>query len=342
MSSALSTLAIKNKVREFILTKANDTSLNSLVEEAVKMADRELRDADSLSPLAWDIVPYDGLRTKPYAKISALTQADPGVFTAASIDSDVTGHGFDNHSTIRDIVVIDGIDGPEELNKRAYGLQYVSATKFSLKTLDLQDAIDTSSLDEYSDGGTVYHAGYVLNTTTILANVSNEWTVKQLLPSPTFDGFGTNPITEVKVRNEGWLDVSLARRPHRYRYWQHMTAPNTMSHYVFWYPVSNYYYNFAFNYQKEVPDISTFNNSTYPFHPNQCHEYLWHGALAKLVGVSKRMLRQGDENNKQIVTKMEILWAERWLQEWEKDKAKTVNLSRHLLGDSGGSAGFTG
>ena len=338
MASKISNLALKNKVREFVLDGPKDKSLNSLIEEAIIMADRDLRNVDSLSPLAWDIVPYDGLRTNIYATISAITAASPGVITAASVDSSITGHGFSNHATIRDIVVIDNIEGMEHLNNRAFLVEYADATTFSLKSLDGLSDIDTSGYDAYTSGGVVYHAGFVLNTATILTDVASEWTVKQLLPHPTLDGFPLYPITEAEVVKKRWQDISFSSRPERYRYWQNMTDMDTVSHYIFLYPVCNRAYNLSFPYQKEVPDISTFNGSTYPLHPPQVHDAIWHGALAKLVGVSKRVRRH---NDKVIATQLEIAWKERWETEWMKDGIKTIELSRKMMGDMGGSSGIS-
>lgn len=338
MASKISTLALKDKVREFILDNPNEKSLNSLVEEAIVMADRDLRIVDSLSPLAWDITYYDDLRTTAYAQISAITKADPGVITAQSIDSGITGHGFHDHATVRDIVVIDNVEGMEQLNNRVFLLEYASATTFSLKTLDGLDAVNTTNYDTYSSSGVVYHAGFVLNATTVLANVDSKWTIKQLIPHATIDGFPLFPITENEVVRNKWQDASFSSRPERYRYWQNITTDVTTNHYIFLYPVCNQAYNLGFPYQKEIPDISVFNNSTYPFHPPQVHDAIWHGALSKLVGISKRVQRH---NDKVIATQLEIAFRDRWQNEWEKDKIKTIELSRKMLGDMGNTSGFS-
>jgi hypothetical protein len=116
-----------------------------------------------------------------------------------------------------------------------------------------------------------------------------------------------------------------------------MTTDATVNHYIFLYPVCNNYYNLGFPYQKEVPDISTFDGSTYPLHPPQVHDAIWHGALAKLVGISKRVQRH---NERVIATQLEIAFRDRWEVEWAKDKIKTIELSRQMMGDMG-STGFS-
>jgi hypothetical protein len=339
MASQISTTDLVKKAKQFITSDAKDPVLRALIRTAVINADRELREADSLSPLAWDIVPYDELRTCTYAKISAITQASPGVITAASVDSDITGHGFHNNSSYhQDIVLIDGITGMEELNGRFFLLEYLGATTFSLKSLDGITAINTSGYTAYSSGGSVYHAGFVLKTATILTGITT-WDFKRVIPSPTFDGYPTKPIAEQLVKgSRSWTDFNQARRPVRFRYWRNMTAATTSSHYLFWYPVCNQQYNVMVPYQKEVPDISTWAGSTYPFHPPEAHDCLWHGALAILVGENTRMKRSSE---KFIAIKMEILFAEKWMRQWAKDKARIVRLSRKMMGAMGGQGGIS-
>jgi len=342
MASRLSAKQLVENVMRFLTVDTRDTALQELVKEAIIQADRELRECDSLSPLAWDIVPYDGIRTTIYAEITDVTAANPGVITAASSDSSITGHGFrDNSSGHQDIIIIDSLDEPEELNGRAFLLEYIDPTTFSLKTLDGINAIDTSGYTAYSSGGVAYHAGIVLNSTTVLTGISN-WDIKKILPNPTFSGYPTDPISENAVRhNHYWTDVSAGQRPKKYRYWQHhvtAVASPTILHYLLWYPPCDNEYNLFFNYQKEIDDISAWDATTYPFHPAEAHDALWHGALANLVGLATRVKRQSDRN---IATQLEVLFAQRWLGEWENDKARVRKLSREMLGDSGGLGGFT-
>lgn len=339
MSSKILTSNLIKKCKRFITSDFKDKPLGFLIREAIIQADRDLHNCDSLHPLAWDIVPYDELRCNAAAKISAITQADPGVITAASYDSDVTGHGFNDHSTIRDIVTIDGNDGMEQLNERQFLVEYIDATTFSLKSLDGQADINTTNYDAYSSGGAIYHSGFVLNTTIILANVASKWTIKKILPDVTFDGFPTDPISESIIRNnQAWLDISSARRPARTRQWQHLTTDSATSYYLFWYPAADQAYNVGLNYQKEVPDISTWTGSVYPFHPPEAHDAIWHGALAHLVGLDKRLQRSSE---KTIATNLEVLFAKIWIAKWEADKSRIRKLSRKMLGASGGMGGFS-
>jgi hypothetical protein len=345
VDNRITTQNLFKKAKQFVVKAANEQGMDHLIKTAIISADREARTVDQFSPLAWDIQPYNLLRTNIHAEISAITQANPGVITAASVDSDITGHGFNDHATIRDIVLIAGVDGTEGagnieiLNDQLFLVEYINATTFSLKTLDGLTDVDTSGYTAYSDGGYVYHAGFVLNTTTILTGIT-AWGFKRILDPVSFDKHPADPISEAEVRGDGrWLDSSNAQRPKKYRFWQNMATPSSVTDYLFWYPVANQAYNVFFNYEKEIPDISTWTGSVYPFHPGQIHEYIWHGALAKLVGMSKRVERSGTQR---ISTKVEVMFAEYWVREWMKDKRKILDFSRKMLGASGGQSDFYG
>ncbi len=344
VDNRISTVNLLKKAKQFVVTNPGEKALDPLIKESIIAADRELRTVDFFSPLAWDIQSYNLLRTNIHSTISAITAASPGVFTAASVNSDITGHGFNNHSTIRDIVLITGIDAVEGsgnleiINDRLFLLEYINATTFSLKSLDGLTDVDTSGYTAYSDGGYMYHAGFVLNTTTILTGITT-WGFKQIISPIRFDNYPADPISEEQVLEQDWLDASHAQRPKKYRYWRNMASPTSETHYLFWYPVANQAYNLFFNYEKEIPDISAWNTTTYPFHPGQVHDYLWHGALAHLAGMSQRVIRTAQQR---ISTKVEIMFAQKWIAEWQTDKKKALNFSRKMLGAAGGQSGFSG
>jgi len=327
MSSALSTEAVRQKVIVNVLADPTGQQMDAylrtqLVENAIIEADLALHGCDSLMSLAWHIETYSGVRTVAPADISAITAADPGVITADSRDDDVDGHGFHNHSTIRDIVVIQGIDGTEELNDRLFLVEYIDADTFSLKSFDgLDNDIVTTSLTAYSDGGTIYHCGFVLDTATILTGTT-AWTIKNLLPSPTFDGHPTDPIDEAKVLHEAhiWQSGSYAQRPLRWREWKNMTAANTYAHYLLWYPPANWDYSVTIPYEKEIPSISAWSTTTYPFHPSELHQSIVTGACAILAG--------------QFAT------LQRFIPMWEKAMRDARRLSRQLRGQLGGMRGI--
>jgi len=333
MATGITTIGLVNKCREFITPDWSDTGLNPLIKEAIIQCDRELRECDPMFPLAWDRHSFDGVQTIAPANITGITKADPGVFTAAA-------HGFHNHSTIRDIVSIDSVAGMDELNRRLFLLEWASSSTFSLKTLDGLDAVDTTNYTTYTSGGVVYHAGFVLNTTTILANVATKWGFKRVVDSPRFEGYAADPISEMEADSEpAWRLPGSMCRPYRWRYWQNMTNPDTptVNHYLFWYPLADAEYNVIIPYQREVPDISVWDAVTYPFHPPEVHDALWHGALSKLSGNNRRAV----ETNSISVSRIEVMLADRWIKEWELDKERVRRLSRKMHGLIGGSRGFS-
>jgi len=329
MASAISTEKIRQEVMIHVLAdpkaeKFDHYLRNEMVKNAIISADRELHRCDSLMELAWHIEDFSGFRTVAPADISAITQANPGVITAASRDSDVDAHGFHDEDTLGDIILLQGIDGMEELNDRLYLLEYIDDDTFSLKSFDgLDNDIVTTALTEYSSGGTVYHAGFVIPTATVLAGVSTAWSIKRILPSPTFDGFPTEPISEGEVnsRPQLWQNGSQAQRPLRWREWKNMTKANTYLHYLLWYPPANWDYNLTFPYEKEIPDISAWTTATYPFHPSELHHSLVDGACSLLAGHFASL--------------------QRFVPLWADAKIKARHLSRVLRGQIGGIGGIS-
>jgi hypothetical protein len=334
VASRISTLELFNKVKRHVVASPAKDILDFLIKDAIVQADRELRQADSLRPLAWDIAYHDEVRTRPHAFISAVSQASPGVVTADSIDSTISGHGLVDD----DVVYIDGIGGMIELNTRLYVVEYIDADTFSLKSLDGLSAIDTSSYTAYTSGGAAYHVGAVLDDTTILADVDSEWTIKRILDCPTFAGYPSDAISMQEMGRQGVWSAATTGRPRKYRYWQNMTTATTIAHYLLWWPAANDTYQVSIPYQKEVPDISAWTATTYPFHPAQVHDALWHGGLAHLAYAHAKATKNRQEGGD---LNYEIMNAQYWMNEWAKDKVKVVNFSLELQGLRGGSGGFS-
>lgn len=113
MPTALSNKVLLERCREFIYADPSKQDLEDLIKYALITSEQQIRGVDMV-PLAWLRGTYNELFTKPYATISAVTQANPGVITAVSSDSDVTGHGFTNG----DIVLVAGVADTERLNNR--------------------------------------------------------------------------------------------------------------------------------------------------------------------------------------------------------------------------------
>jgi len=326
MASRVSNKEQLDNCKAFIQVDRSTSALDFLIKRALIQADRELHNCDSLMPLAWDVAVFDNFPLTRYgATISAVTAADPGVITAASVDSSVTGHGFPNHTTIGSLIVLDSIAGMTELNRRVFLMQYASATTLTLKTIDGLDAVDTSGYDTYTSGGTIYHAGYVLNTTTILANVDSQWTFDKIVERPELDGFPLDPISEREIQGCDEYTFGGGGRPSRYRYWKNYTnfQDPDIAHYLFWYPPCNAEYTLKVPYRKEIPDITGWSTSDYVSHPAEVQDAVWQGALAILAGNSKKVDQSGDKD-------FEVMYAQKWVNAWEDKKRQTKKLSRRL------------
>jgi hypothetical protein len=318
---------------------ADTDNLDELIKDALVMADREAHKADQLRPLEWDLVNYSGLVTRTNATISAITQASPGVITAASTDSDVSGHGFETG----DIVAVQGVYGMEELNYRLFLATKIDADTLSLKDLESEQAVNTTSYGEYDSGGYLYHAGAKLDTLTILTGVSSYWGFSRVW-SVTFDGDAASLMTKEQEDEDQGGFMSGYGKPTRFRHKAVLTNPASEAvHYLFWRPYATQPYNIGLRYQKEVSDLAAWDTATYPQHPPEVHEYIWHGALAYMVGSHERAKRSFESTSGAMVEfgRVEVLFAETWLRKWEQDKRAIVRLSEEMRGSMGRSRGVS-
>ncbi len=331
MSTPLTTEDLLFKCREIALKDPTKEHLDHVIEDAIQTSSREIANLGGPLPMAWNRETYDEIFTRYYATISAITIADPGVITAESIDPDLSSdHGFQND----DFVYIDGIAGPTRLNRRIYRATRVSATKLTLQTLDDQDDISTSGYEAWTGGGTIYHVGLVLPSGTIIP--SDDWTINRVW-DVNFDKFpGSKPITEERVIAEDWL--SRGGRPERWRYQKYTYSDFTTSnieHWLFWYGLPGSRYNVEVKLEKTYPDITTFDNSTYPPHPIELHDYIWHRALANLATQTERARRGGVRSDGTAFdnTKIEIVNAQYWIAKAASDEIDILAYNRSLLGD---------
>lgn len=348
MSSYMSNLALLNKCQDFILKDPTNQALDTLIKNALISAERDIRKVDQLGgPLAWLRESYDELFTNYYATISAITQADPGVMTAASADSDVTGHGYSTD----DLVVLNGVGDMERLNERLFRFVSASATTGSLKQLDGKNVINTTNYEEYASGGTIYHAGIKLPSSTIEpsstdtdnnyeATADYRWKIGWIY-NATFDLFPAYPMPEVSSFNNvgNWQSGGRPDKFRHVRYTFGNPGSASVEHFLIFNKLAAQRYNIRIFFEKDYPDLSTWTDAVYPPHPPEIHDYIWHRALAYLVGNSERMRRSGKDNMDN--TKMEILYSERWLSQMAVDEGKIIQLNRKMLGDGPHSGGMS-
>uniref|UniRef100_A0A6M3XM26 Putative tail tubular protein n=1 Tax=viral metagenome TaxID=1070528 RepID=A0A6M3XM26_9ZZZZ len=330
MSTALTTLDLLNKCKRFILDDPIKTSNDRVIEDAIITASREIASLNGVLPMAWNRETYDEIFTRYYASVSGITKANPGVITADSVDPDLTSdHGFQTN----DIVYIAGNGGMERLNKRLFRAKRASATTLTLLTLDGQTGINTTDYETWSSGGTIYHAGIVLPASTI--QPTDSWVISRVW-GVTFDKYPCNPVTEERAMADRYIDAG--GRPGAWRYQKYTYSDFTLTnidHIVFWYGMPGMRYNVEVKIEKSYPDISTFDKTSYPPHPIEIHDYVWHRALANLATQSERAKRKnitkdgltGDN------VRIEIVNANYWIGKAAQDEIAILAYHRSLLGD---------
>ena len=332
MSSKMSTYDMLWKCKRFILSDPKAQHIDGVIEDALITACREIGSLGGPMPMSWLRESYDELFTRYYATVSDVTQASPGVITADSVDPDLTSnHGFTSGTHF---VYLDGFGGGmERLNRRVFRLKNISDTTFSLLTIDGQTGIDTSDYEEYSAGGTIYHAGIVLPASTIAAGT---WTIEKVW-KVTFDGNPTEFITEERAIEDGWIGSGGIPEKVRYQQYTYSTfEDDNIEHWLWWYGMPGQRYNINVKLEKTYPDLSKFSDTvkTYSPHPAKIDDYIWHRALANLATQAEKQRRQtltkdgvrGDN------TKMEIVNANYWLLKKIEDEAAIRQYNLSLLG----------
>ena len=332
MSSELSNQKLLEKCKRFILDDMTKEHLDYVIQDALVTAVKEINNLGGALPMAWNREQYDEFFTRYYATISAITNANPGVITADSVDPELSSdHGFQTN----DLVYLDGIAGEDSygsrLNRRFFRAVRASATTLTLKTLDGQTAIDTTDYDTYSAGGMVYHAGFVLPASTI--QPTDSWVIKRLW-NVAFDGYPSHPIADQQAIEEGW--IGSGGRPEKWRYQKYtysdFTATN-IEHLLFWYGATAQRYNVNVMFEKTYPDMVTFDKDNYPSIPSDLHDYIWHRALSNLATQAEKQKRQtATQAGIGANTKMEIVNAQYWILKAAQDEIDILAYNRSLLG----------
>ena len=324
----ISNLHLMEKCKRYILNDPKKTNFDELIKDTLISSFRELSDLGA-EPLAWNRETYDEIFTRYYATISDITTANPGVITADSLDPDLTDdHGFQTG----DIVYLEGINGESQahkLNNRLFRAVRTAATTLTLKTLDGQTDITTAAYDDYDSGGTIYHAGIVLPTSTIEPTSSstyNDWNIKRVF-DVNFDLYPCNPITEAP----GQLIAQPGSRPERWRYQQYAYGSfETPEHLLFWYNFPSTRYNVKVYIEKEYPDPSEWTAEAYLPCPGHIHEYVWHRALSNLAMHSEKQRRATKDGGNN--TKIEVLNANYWMAKAIEEETKLLAYNRKLSG----------
>lgn len=326
----ISNQVLVNKALSFIQQDPKDRTLRALIRDAVVSAEREIRNIDRPSPLAWLREHYNELFTRSYAAISAITQADPGVITAESSHEDITDNtGFSED----DLVYIDGVYGMERLNRRVYRYHVESDTTCSLKQLHDQIDIDTTDYEEYVSGGYLYHVGLKLPASNIEPSgdtASYNWDIGSVF-GVTFDLEPADPISEEALLGDSRHFNGGIGRPNRWRYqrYGYGTLGSSPEHFLHFWPPANQIYNIAIAIEKSYPDIAVWNAATYPPHIPEVHDAIWHRALSNLATNAEKQRRETAERTN---TGVEVLYAQHWMRKALEDEIMIQGLSRRMLG----------
>lgn len=324
MASGISNKALLEKCRRFISKDPKDLSIWPLIKDALISANREIINIDT-APLAWLRERYNELFTRAYANVSTITQADPCVVTAASSDSDVTGHGFEDD----DIVFIDGVKGMDRLNRRFFRVDSINATTLGLYQLDDQNSIVSTNYDAYASGGKIYHAGIKIPHSTIepSSGTDYKWIIKNIF-AVTFDSYPATPMAEEVLAARYLASIG---RPDKWRYkrYGYSSLHTSTEHYLMFNKPADKRYNIDIHIEKGYPDLATWTTVVYPPHPPEIHDCIWHRALANLTTNAEKQRRETKERLGQTI---EVLYGQHWQRKALEDEKFIKDFSRNLLG----------
>lgn len=324
MASGISNKALVDKCCRFISNVIKDTTVRLLVRDALISANREIINIDTV-PLAWLRERYNELFTRPYANISAITKADPCVVTAASSDSDVTGHGFEDD----DIAFVDSIKGTDKLNRRFFRVDSINATTLGLYQLDDQNSIVSTDYDTYTSGGKIYHAGIKIPHSIIEpgSGTDYKWIIKNIF-AVTFNSYPATPMAEEVLASRY---INSIGRPDKWRYkrYGYSSLHTSIEHYLMFNRPADKRYNIDIHIEKSYPDLATWTAAVYPPHPPEIHDCIWHRALANLTTNAEKQQRSTKE---QLGQAIEILYGQVWKQKVLEDEKFIKDFSRNLLG----------
>lgn len=161
--------------------------------------------------------------------ISNITQASPGVITYSGTiypdgDTTATARALEDG----DIVRLASVGGMDELDRHLFRVAAVSATTFSLRDMDDNSFIDTTSLTAYTSGGEViYHAQPRWYAVTAVNSLTGEeslvacTSINRLITNITAAdpvvvttkvGHGYRPGDEVEIRTAGGVTELEGKR----------------------------------------------------------------------------------------------------------------------------------
>ena len=240
-------------------------SMQTFVKNVINMVYlNEILVSDDLHPFFWLVDFDDSLASVAPAIITAITKADPGVFTTDAAHGLVAG----------DIISIYGIVGMTELNNRTFKLASAdTSTTLELEDLDSVDEIDTTSLTTYVSGGIIHHRGLTLATTGK--------SVQRILKYPKWvDEDIMKPISIEDIEKKDKLDDNTAR-PDRYQHRKAFTKAGVEVNQLLWFYGADAAYDLRYWFERRPTRLSA--TTDVPLLPPQFHDIIVSGAMTRLA-----------------------------------------------------------
>jgi hypothetical protein len=238
------------------------------VKEMINMIYFELMACDELYPLYWLVECDETRKTATRGTITGITQASPGVVTSAA-------HGL----ATGDLVMLDGIVGMTELNKRTARIVKVDANSYQLT--DLAGAnLATSGYTAYSSGGYAYYRGSSIDNCSRILKAGL---------------YGYNDplasITPQDVENDSSLTDTSLRRPTRYHHRQAFNITTGAQYdYIELYGAADAAYYLRVWYEKQPARM--YNTTDIPYMPHRFMPAIIAGAITRL-GENKVQVEAG-------------------------------------------------
>lgn len=220
----------------------------------------EIPSIDEFNPLFWLIDLVDDVKTKSAATITGITQANPGVITAAA-------HGF----VSGDIIQQANIVGMTELNNRQVIVVKIGADSYSLTDLN-GTAINTTNYTAYSSGGNAYHRGTTLskNFRKIISLNFHEYSTP--LDPIDFDELESSTI---------YYDPATHSRPTRYLHKTNYSTAGLQTQRLLWFTLPDKTYQARI--WGETRPSRLVNDADVPVGPPEMGDAIVAGSISRLI-----------------------------------------------------------
>jgi Ubiquitin-activating enzyme E1 FCCH domain len=231
----------------------------------------EIINADTLWPMFWLCQLVTSRLSVAPATITGITQANPGVVTAAS-------HGLSSS----DIINLYGVLGMTGVNSQLLVVTKIDADSFSI-------GIDTSGYSAYTSGGKAYHRGITLSH-TIDHVLSAGWSGYNGVMTPS------RPLDWDKNVYNHELDITSGP-PQRYYFGKSLANDGTETNQLIWSPASDAEYRLRYWYKQPVSRLT--DDAHVPTLPPRFHDMLVTGVVARMA--------KGD-GSQQVGVENQTLW----------------------------------